>query len=439
MADTKNETATSMSTTGQSQAPAPSTTSPAPPAHTAETPATTATATDITTTTAANHDTNTTAPLHSAEPTAVDASASGSTGTTSAVKSTSAATTTGTGKAAKGSSTPAGSKASSSSGGVWGKLKGVLLSCVGPSPAHAVELDNVHTHAAPSSNNKVEKANGDAATAAKDSKDATSVDAHKSTEASAADHKKPETSTLEIPSSHSQTSQTTPTVVVVHGPDSLAAGVEAVTNPTPTPANSPGGVVNPSSTATPPSPSHSTFLTASAAATEADEDVVLTPEKPEVLPEDETAGVTSGAVVPPGAANEHAGDHSHVSTAHSRKTTAAGAGDESEDDGQRTEQEDSDVDMQIQAEEDDEERLIMNGGAGIPIGPVSVFDPGVEQEYLLIFLLTQDGTPRPLLPPVAPHHLGRKCLVLDLDETLVHSSFKVRHLFSLLPFSHLSI
>ncbi|PHH72502.1 hypothetical protein CDD80_4493 [Ophiocordyceps camponoti-rufipedis] len=30
-----------------------------------------------------------------------------------------------------------------------------------------------------------------------------------------------------------------------------------------------------------------------------------------------------------------------------------------------------------------------------------------------------------LLPPVAPHHKGRKCLVLDLDETLVHSSFKI--------------
>ncbi|EKM80901.1 hypothetical protein AGABI1DRAFT_37801, partial [Agaricus bisporus var. burnettii JB137-S8] len=31
---------------------------------------------------------------------------------------------------------------------------------------------------------------------------------------------------------------------------------------------------------------------------------------------------------------------------------------------------------------------------------------------------------RPLLPPIAPQHTGRKCLILDLDETLVHSSFK---------------
>lgn len=30
-----------------------------------------------------------------------------------------------------------------------------------------------------------------------------------------------------------------------------------------------------------------------------------------------------------------------------------------------------------------------------------------------------------LLPPVRPEHKGRKCLILDLDETLVHSSFKV--------------
>jgi RNA polymerase II subunit A small phosphatase-like protein len=30
-----------------------------------------------------------------------------------------------------------------------------------------------------------------------------------------------------------------------------------------------------------------------------------------------------------------------------------------------------------------------------------------------------------LLPPQAPEFKGKKCLVLDLDETLVHSSFKV--------------
>lgn len=32
-----------------------------------------------------------------------------------------------------------------------------------------------------------------------------------------------------------------------------------------------------------------------------------------------------------------------------------------------------------------------------------------------------------LLPSIRPEHKGRKCLVLDLDETLVHSSFKILH------------
>ncbi|KAI9829984.1 MAG: hypothetical protein M1826_005157 [Phylliscum demangeonii] len=35
--------------------------------------------------------------------------------------------------------------------------------------------------------------------------------------------------------------------------------------------------------------------------------------------------------------------------------------------------------------------------------------------------------PQWLLPPVQPHFKDRKCLVLDLDETLVHSSFKILH------------
>lgn len=45
-----------------------------------------------------------------------------------------------------------------------------------------------------------------------------------------------------------------------------------------------------------------------------------------------------------------------------------------------------------------------------------------------VSIATEVPERKALLPPVAPHHLGRKCLVLDLDETLVHSSFKVsRH------------
>ncbi|KAF9446388.1 NIF-domain-containing protein [Macrolepiota fuliginosa MF-IS2] len=64
----------------------------------------------------------------------------------------------------------------------------------------------------------------------------------------------------------------------------------------------------------------------------------------------------------------------------------------------------TDEEVAMLDEQEEEERLIRSGGNGIPIGP--------------------DGLPKPLLPPVAPQHAGRKCLVLDLDETLVHSSFK---------------
>lgn len=49
----------------------------------------------------------------------------------------------------------------------------------------------------------------------------------------------------------------------------------------------------------------------------------------------------------------------------------------------------------------------------VPENSVSASPEQVPQKYLL--------------PPIAPHMKGRKCLVLDLDETLVHSSFKVRY------------
>ncbi|KAK6340324.1 hypothetical protein TWF730_002087 [Orbilia blumenaviensis] len=39
-------------------------------------------------------------------------------------------------------------------------------------------------------------------------------------------------------------------------------------------------------------------------------------------------------------------------------------------------------------------------------------------------LPNEDQKSKWLLPPIAPEHTGKKCLVLDLDETLVHSSFR---------------
>ncbi|SHO77247.1 Similar to S.cerevisiae protein PSR2 (Plasma membrane phosphatase involved in the general stress response) [Malassezia sympodialis ATCC 42132] len=61
-----------------------------------------------------------------------------------------------------------------------------------------------------------------------------------------------------------------------------------------------------------------------------------------------------------------------------------------------------DLEQEIMAEE---QRLIQQGGNGIP--------------------LDSFGNPMPLLPALTKPHLLRKCLVLDLDETLVHSSFKM--------------
>ncbi|KAH6914161.1 HAD-like domain-containing protein [Coprinopsis sp. MPI-PUGE-AT-0042] len=120
----------------------------------------------------------------------------------------------------------------------------------------------------------------------------------------------------------------------------------------------------------------------------AEEPEVITPSTPTLLPEEETHGLTAGAVQPPGSTGVPP-----VAEKHSD-------GDESD----RTDYTDDDLDDHLLDEDEEEDRLISNGGTGIPMGP--------------------DGVPRPLLPPISPQHAGRKCLVLDLDETLVHSSFK---------------
>jgi carboxy-terminal domain RNA polymerase II polypeptide A small phosphatase len=57
----------------------------------------------------------------------------------------------------------------------------------------------------------------------------------------------------------------------------------------------------------------------------------------------------------------------------------------------------------------------------LPPPPVPQAAPGEEAVPE-----TSDAKQQWLLPPIAPRFKGKKCLVLDLDETLVHSSFKVR-------------
>ncbi|CAD6887522.1 unnamed protein product [Tilletia controversa] len=177
------------------------------------------------------------------------------------------------------------------------------------------------------------------------------------------------------------------------------------------------------------------------------------------LPREETGDVTSGAVVPPGASYVAQGGAgpgnmfrlaSAVDGVPSLGIIAAVAGTGAKEDGLPTtaphqallatpepataatatlvetedEDEEEDDDEEDDEEEDhqqgvhmdedeyemseealEEQRLIAQGGIGIPID--------------------EDGNPHPLLSPIIDKDEGRKCLVLDLDETLVHSSFKM--------------
>jgi RNA polymerase II subunit A small phosphatase-like protein len=141
------------------------------------------------------------------------------------------------------------------------------------------------------------------------------------------------------------------------------------------------------------------------------------------LPKEETGDVMSGAVVPPGSSfvahdGEHGGKRGVAAVA-AAAAVGAGAGgaavgglathkdddDDEEDDEEDEEEWMGDDQMLEDDDQTEEQRLIMQGGVGIP--------------------KDEDGNLRPLLGPIGGEDTGRKCLVLDLDETLVHSSFKM--------------
>jgi RNA polymerase II subunit A small phosphatase-like protein len=93
---------------------------------------------------------------------------------------------------------------------------------------------------------------------------------------------------------------------------------------------------------------------------------------------------------------------------------------------------DGDVNMQDAATEEPEEAPLapaVEAPAQRTIPPPPP-PPGPGPAVVAPSQFTDAGPSAPepqkwLLPPIAPEHKGRKCLVLDLDETLVHSSFKV--------------
>jgi carboxy-terminal domain RNA polymerase II polypeptide A small phosphatase len=119
-----------------------------------------------------------------------------------------------------------------------------------------------------------------------------------------------------------------------------------------------------------------------------------TPPSPTLLPLSETEGVTSGAVQAPGSTGDTPAQHDKSHTRDSIvQTNGTGEGEESEGTS-FTEDEDMDG---LDDLEDEEEKLIMDGGAGIPIGPVSssfLFPSCLDMNTVLILLGKTDRSYR---------------------------------------------
>lgn len=103
-----------------------------------------------------------------------------------------------------------------------------------------------------------------------------------------------------------------------------------------------------------------------------------------------------------------------------------------------------DVEMQDEGKEEPEETPVVEDSEDsqprtIPPPPAA---SGPSAVSTVPVAETGDSAPEPqswLLPPIAAEHKGRKCLVLDLDETLVHSSFKVSTICQVQNDQHLLI
>lgn len=90
---------------------------------------------------------------------------------------------------------------------------------------------------------------------------------------------------------------------------------------------------------------------------------------------------------------------------------------------------DGDVDMQDEegtANQKEKQPATSDVLPKVPPPPPSTSSAPIPQPDPMMALAAPDvPEQKALLPPIEPHLKGRKCLVLDLDETLVHSSFKV--------------
>lgn len=180
----------------------------------------------------------------------------------------------------------------------------------------------------------------------------------------------------------------------------------------------------------PADPTKLTLVTSSSSrpATPLPEEVVSTP-TPDLLPQDETAGMTSGAVQPPGSK----GDSPTIEK--SQPSPPNGDGDESEGTSYTEEE--------IDEQEDDEDRLIFNGGAGIPTGPVSSL-PSLSSSSSF-YPIHRTEIPNPFFPTYPPiSQVGNVLYLISMKLWSTAVSRSVPSLlsscslaFQLIPFSSL--
>lgn len=87
-------------------------------------------------------------------------------------------------------------------------------------------------------------------------------------------------------------------------------------------------------------------------------------------------------------------------------------------------QEDGQVAVEDHSEEEEEEE------EEVPLSEEELDEEWAEEQRVIAQGGTglrhdEHGVPQPILAPLLPQDAGKKCLVLDLDETLVHSSFRL--------------
>ncbi|KLT38809.1 NIF-domain-containing protein [Cutaneotrichosporon oleaginosum] len=203
-------------------------------------------------------------------------------------------------------------------------------------------------------------------------------------------------------------------VAGVAGATAAAAATAKKADPTTSPAATATKSDSPAVAATPVTGNASSAAVESPITPTRGDSVVLGGGEPTTPPLEETAGLTSGAVQAPGSGGEILHQHMlHRSESEQHLAAHQGEVGKAESSGGFTDLSEDGIDESGHQEmlygddeyEDDEDRLIAQGGVGIPID--------------------ENGNPAPLLPALSGIDKGRKCLVLDLDETLLHSSFKM--------------